>query len=81
MVEDIVAKVTKLEPAPLAFPNGGGLSAMSKGSSKRQKLERELLELQHKVNLAKLGERHLRENKPERPKTVKPANKTGSTRK
>lgn len=68
-------KAAKLEPAPLAFPNGGGLKAMAKGSSKRQQMERELLELQHKVNLAKLGERHIKENTPDKPR-VKPATKT-----
>ena len=73
--EDIVAKRTKLEPAPLAYPNGGGLKAMGKGITERQRLERQLMELQHQLNLKKLGERHTKENTPDKPKT-RPASKS-----
>ena len=67
---------TKLQPAPLAFPDGGGIKAMAGGVSKRQKLERQLMELQNQLNLMKLGEKHFKEIKPDATKTRKPANKT-----
>ena len=62
---------TKIQPAPVAFPNGGGLKAMARGIGKRQQLERQLVELQNQLNLMKLGERHVKENKPDAPKTKK----------
>jgi len=61
----MVSKIlTKLEPAPVAYPNGGGLKNMANGNSKRQKLEREALLKQHEVEIAKLAEKHANENKP-----------------
>jgi hypothetical protein len=56
--------LTKLKPAPVAYPNGGGLKNMANGNGKRQKLEREALAKQHEVELAKLAEKHANENKP-----------------
>jgi hypothetical protein len=49
---------------------------MAGGVSKRQKLERQLMELQNQLNLMKLGEKHFKEIKPDATKTRKPANKT-----
>jgi hypothetical protein len=56
--------LTRLKPAPLQFPNGGGLQAMAKGNSKVQKLERDALEAKHEVERAKLADKHAKENKP-----------------
>ena len=61
---------TKVEPAPIKFPNGGGLKAMaSKPAS--QKLELDALEAKHKVEIAKLKEKHAAANKPKPVKAKK----------
>jgi hypothetical protein len=54
---------TKLKPAPLKFPNGGGLKAMATGP-KSQKLEMEALQKKHEVEMQKLKEKHAAANKP-----------------
>jgi hypothetical protein len=54
--------VTKLKPAPLAYPNGGGLAAMATKPRASQKLEVEALQKKHEVELAKLQEKHSKEN-------------------
>jgi len=56
--------LTKLTPAPLAYPNGGGLKIMGNKPRESQKLEVEALEAKHKAELAKLKEKHAKENKP-----------------
>ena len=60
---------TKLKPAPVTFPDGGGLSAMTTKPRESQQLEVEAMEAKHKAELAKLKEKHASSNKP----TVKPA--------
>ena len=55
---------TKLKPAPLKYPNGGGLAAMATKPRASQKLEVEALEAKHAAELAKLKEKHMSENKP-----------------
>ena len=55
---------TKLTPAPLTYPNGGGLSLMATKPRESQKLEVEAMEAKHKAELAKLKEKHSNENKP-----------------
>ena len=55
--------VTKLKPAPLKFPQGGGLKAMS-NTPKSQSLEMDALKAKHKVEIAKLEEKHAAVNKP-----------------
>lgn len=55
--------ITKVEPAPLAFPNGGGLK-MSQQAPKSQGLEVEALKKKHEVELQKLKEKHAATNKP-----------------
>jgi len=59
---------TKIEPAPLTYPNGGGLKNMANTAPVSQKLEVEALKKKHEVELAKLQEKHAAANKP---KTVK----------
>lgn len=59
-----MSKPSKVKPAPVPFPNGGGIRAMSGSGNKRQALEREALAKQHEVELAKLAEKHANENKP-----------------
>ena len=66
---------TKLKPAPLAYPNGGGLAAMANKPRASQKLEVEAMEAKHKAELAKLKEKHAKESAP-RPMTPK-VNKNG----
>jgi len=58
---------TKLKPAPLQYPNGGGLSAMA-AAPKSQKLEVEALQKKHEVELQKLREKHASTNKPAKAK-------------
>jgi len=60
---------TKLKPAPLAYPNGGGLAAMANKPRASQKLEVEAMEAKHKAELSKLKEKHAKENAP---KTMTP---------
>jgi hypothetical protein len=60
--------LTKLKPAPLAYPNGGGLAAMANKSKPSQKLEVDAMEAKHKAELAKLKEKHAKDNKPVMPK-------------
>jgi len=55
--------LTKITPAPLAYPNGGGLKTMST-TPKSQKLEVEALKKKHEVELTKLAEKHAKANKP-----------------
>lgn len=54
---------TKVKPAPLSYPNGGGLKAMARGP-KSQQLEIEALQKKHEVELQKLKEKHAAANKP-----------------
>lgn len=53
---------TKLTPAPLAFPNGGGLKTMATKAPASQKLEVEALKKKHEVEIAKLQEKHAKAN-------------------
>ena len=55
--------LTKLKPAPLAYPNGGGLASMATKPRASQKLEVEAMEAKHAAELAKLKEKHAGENK------------------
>ena len=61
---------TKLKPAPLAYPNGGGLAAMANKPRASQRLEVEAMEAKHAAELAKLKEKHSKENAP-KPMTPK----------
>ena len=56
--------LTKLKPAPLAFPNGGGLKAMANKKPESQRLEVEALAKKHEAEMAKLKEKHASQNKP-----------------
>ena len=69
---------TKIAPAPLAFPNGGGLKHVSTGAGKRQKLERDALEAKHEVERAQLAEKHAKENQPKTSATKSKPKTTGS---
>ena len=62
---------TKLKPAPIKYPNGGGLASMSTKPRESQKLEVDAMEAKHKAELAKLKEKHAKENKPMTPKAEK----------
>jgi hypothetical protein len=62
--------ITKILPAPLAYPNGGGLKTMANKTPESQRLEMEALEAKHKVEKAKLSEKHVAANKP-KPMKVK----------
>ena len=64
---------TKLEPAPLKYPNGGGLKTMAQKAPVSQKLEMEALQKKHEVEIQKLKEKHASANKP---KPAKPAKAT-----
>ena len=54
---------TKIKPAPLKYPNGGGLKAAAQKAPASQGLEMEALEAKHKVEIAKLKEKHASANK------------------
>jgi hypothetical protein len=62
---------SKIPPAPLTYPNGGGLAAMATKPRASQKLEVEALEAKHKAEIAKLKEKHVSENKPKTMNTKK----------
>ena len=57
-------RITKLKPAPLKYPNGGGLNTMANKAPASQKLEVEALKKKHEVEIAKLQEKHASSNKP-----------------
>lgn len=60
--------LTKVTPAPLAYPNGGGLKNMASKAPASQKLEVEALQKKHEVEMAKLKEKHAKVNKPAKTK-------------
>ena len=45
--------MSKLEPAPLKFPNGGGLRAMAQNQGRISKLEHEKIDLRAKLAKSK----------------------------
>jgi hypothetical protein len=49
---------TKLEPAPLSFPDGGGLKAVATRGNKIKQQEIRVAEEQHKLKLAQIEEKH-----------------------
>lgn len=51
-------KQTKLAPAPLAYPNGGGLKRITGASAAVKKAEIAHLEAKHALEKAKLKEKH-----------------------
>ena len=62
-----MARPTRLAPAPLAFPSGGGLKAMgNKSDTKMKDLEHQILDLQNELN-------HHKVNKKYAPKPITPA--------
>jgi len=62
---------TKIAPAPLTYPNGGGLRTMANKAPESQRLEVEALKKKHEVELAKLQEKHAAANKPKTMKVKK----------
>jgi len=60
----------KLGQEHLPFPNGGGLKTMAGKTPQSQQLEVEALEAKHKVEIAKLKEKHAAVNSP-KPISVK----------
>jgi len=54
----------KLEPAPLIYPNGGGLKAMAGKQPESHRLEVEALAKKHEAEMAKLKEKHAKMTKP-----------------
>ena len=55
----------------LPYPNGGGLKAMANKPRESQRLEVEALEAKHKAEIAKLKEKHAKENNSMNPKMGK----------
>jgi hypothetical protein len=64
---------TKLKPAEIKYPNGGGLKYMAQGPAS-QKLEVEAMQKKHELEIAKLKEKHASANKP---KPIKLGKKNG----
>lgn len=63
-------RITKLKPAPLLYPNGGGLETMSsKTSDKIKQLEHQILDLQTQVGHHKIDKKYA--PKPIAPASVK----------
>lgn len=60
--------ITKVKPAALLYPNGGGLKNMASKAPASQKLEIEALQKKHEVEMAKLKEKHEKMNKTARPR-------------
>jgi hypothetical protein len=59
----------KVKPAPVPFPNGGGLKAVGQKNARRQQLEREALDKKHEIERVKLEEKHGKENSAGRRKS------------
>lgn len=62
---------TKVAPAPLAYPNGGGLKMPANKPRESQQLEVEALEAKHKAEIAKLKEKHAKVNSPAKTKPTR----------
>jgi hypothetical protein len=60
-----INKQTKLAPAPLKYPNGGGLKAITGASAAVKKAEVNAMEAKHALERAKLKEKH---SKPAAPR-------------
>lgn len=58
--------LTKILPAPLAFPNGGGLKTVATNKVKEHEIK--VAEAQHQLKLAQIEEKH------------RPTPKTGASR-
>ena len=65
---------TKLKPADIKYPDGGGLKAMAEKRTPTQTLEMDLLQKKHALEMAKLKEKHSSANKP---KPIKLGKKNG----
>jgi hypothetical protein len=52
------SKPTKIQPAPLPFPNGGGIAAMATRGNKVKEQEIRVAEEQHKLKLAQIEAKH-----------------------
>lgn len=49
---------TKINPAPLPFPDGGGLATVASQSNKIKEQEIRVAEEQHKLKLAQIEAKH-----------------------
>ena len=58
--------VTKISPAPIKFPNGGGLPKMATNKIKEQEIR--VAEEQHKLKLAQIEEKHKPKNNGAKPR-------------
>jgi hypothetical protein len=69
---------TRLKPAPVPYPNGGGLKAMgtSKTLQSKQKAEMDALDAKHEADKAALVHKQAEERKPKA--APKPATKKAS---
>jgi len=55
----MASRPTKLKPAPLAYPNGGGLKSMgNKSDSKMKDLEHQIIDLQTQLNHHKVDKKY-----------------------
>jgi len=56
--------LSKLQPAPLTYPNGGGLKTMANKKPESHRLEVEALAKKHEAEMAKLKEKHAKMTAP-----------------
>lgn len=52
-----MARITRVKPAPLAYPNGGGLKAMAASAGKEKQLELAVHEAQTELNRFRINKK------------------------
>lgn len=63
-----IKKNLKLEPAPLAYPNGGGLQAMATQKNSLKEKELALAKAKNELEIARIHQKHAT-----KPSTTKPS--------
>ena len=64
-----MAQNTKLEPAELKYPNGGGLEIIRATKTNIKSAEVQLMEARHHLEKLQLKQKHAGQSKPSTPKT------------
>ena len=66
-----MARTTKLEPAELKYPNGGGLEVIRATKSNIKNAETQLMEARHNLERLKLKQKHSEQSAPRTAKRAK----------
>ena len=64
-----MARTTKLEPAELKYPNGGGLEIIRATKTNIRSAEAQLMEARHHLERLQLKQKHSEQSKPKTTKS------------